>query len=255
MRIALVAALASTLLAAAAHAEPGLEAKVEEPYVKAGVSEIELRGARLIGKDEDGESAAVLEYEYGLNRHVRLGVVAEFEDEVGARRKLDAIGLETVIRLPRLPGGVDTGLYLEYAQRLHNESGVLEAKALFAKRAGPFLARLNLIAGRPLTRREGQDVTAFSYAASADWGLGRDRDGDDDEQPWRVGVEAFGDLGTDHRFGGRQAHYLGPSLSWATPAARIGELELRVGYLFPLGRARDDANGQFRFGIELERRF
>jgi hypothetical protein len=72
----------------------------------------------------------------------------------------------------------------------------------------------------------------------------------------QVGLQAFGDLGSNRALGGRQAHYLGPMARWEwRPAGRRSELELEAAYLLPVGAARDDADGQVRFALEWETRF
>ena len=232
-----------------ATAEPGLSNKVYSPYVKKGVTELELRAGRLTGGPLDGEQSAVVEFSRGLNDRFSLGVLAEFEQHAGEAKKLDAFAIEGVAYLGQIPGlGVDVGGYVEYEQRIHNESGVAEAKLLLARRSGAFEGLLNLIVEKPLTDRPGEDDAEFSYAAQATWDVGHDL---------RLGGQAFGDLGTDRSFGGRQAHYLGPVVQWEIRPAWLkgGELEFEGAYLLPVGTARHDTNGQVRFVIEFERRF
>lgn len=232
-----------------ASAEPGLANKVYGPYVKKGVTEVELRYGRLSGGRQDGRQAAVLEVEHGLNDSVSLGVLGEFEDHAGEDPEIEALAIESVVYLGQIPGiGVDVGGYVEYAQRLHGESGVLEGKLLLAKRSGAFEGLLNLIAERPLTDRPGEDRAEFGYAAQATWEVAHDL---------RLGGQVFGDLGDDHTFGGRQSHYLGPVGQWEIRPAWLngGELEIEGAFLLPLGAARDETNGQFRLVVEYERKF
>ena len=242
-----VAAVACCV-AGAAKAEPGLANTVYAPYVKKGVTELELRGGRLNGGPLEGESAAVVELEYGVNDRLSLAVLAEFERHAGETSKLDAVAVEGVVYLGQIPGlGVDVGGDLEYEQRIHNESGVLENKLLLAKQAAPFHALLNLIARRALTNRPGQDDTAFGYAAQ----------GTIDVNPRvQIGLQAFGDLGTNRNLGGRQSHYVGPVAKWEVrPAGGHGELEIETAYLLPVSAARGSTDGQFRLMIAYERRF
>jgi hypothetical protein len=242
-------AAAATLAAGAARAdEPGLTAKVYDPYVRNGVTEVELYGGRLTGGPLNGESGATLELERGLNDRVSVALVGEFEDHAGEKAKLDSLGLEAVTYLGQIPGlGVDVGGYLEYEQRLHTESGILEAKLLLSKQADPFRVDVNLIAQRPLTRRADERETAFSYAARATV---------DGPNSLQFGLEAFGDLGGDRSLGGRQSHYLGPVARWEVhPGHGPGEIELEAAWLAPLGTARQAADGQLHFGVEYERRF
>lgn len=232
-----------------AMADPGLANMVYSPYVKKGLTEVEVRAGRLTGGPLDGEQAAIVEVEHGVNDRLSVAVLAEFEQHAGEARKLDAVAVEAVAYLGQIPGlGIDVGGYLEYEQRIHNESGVAEAKLLLAKRSGGFEGLLNLIAHRPLTDRAGEDDTEFGYAAQATWDVGHNL---------RLGGQAFGDLGTDRSPGGRQAHYLGPVAKWEVRPAWLngGELEVEGAYLLPAGAARDDANGQVRFAVAYERRF
>lgn len=245
------AAVAAAVLvnSGAAMAEPGLSNVVYSPYVKKGVTEVELRAGRLTGGPLNGEQAAVVELEHGVSDRVSLAILAEFEHHAGEARKLDAIAVEGVAYFGQIPGlGVDVGGYLEYEQRIHNESGVAEAKLLLAKRSGAFEGLLNLIAHRPLSDRAGEHDTEFAYAAQATWDVGANA---------RLGGQAFGDLGTNRSFGGRQPHYLGPVVQWEVRPAWLkgGELEFEGAYLLPIGTARHDTNGQVRFVVEYERRF
>ena len=230
-------------------AEPGLANKVYSPYVKKGVTEVEVRAGRLTGGPLDGEQAAIVELEYGVSDRVSLAVLAEFEQHAGEAKKLDAFAVEGVAYLGQIPGlGIDVGGYLEYEQRIHNESGVAEAKLLLAKRSGAFEGLLNLIVEKPLSSRPGEHDAEFGYAAQATWDVGANV---------RLGGQAFGDLGTDRSFGGRQPHYLGPVAQWEVRPAWLkgGELEFEGAYLLPVGSARDETDGQMRFVVEYERRF
>ena len=239
----------SVIGSTAAWAAPGLANQVYSPYIKKGVTEIEARGGRLTGGPLDGEQAAIIEVEHGVNDRLSLAVLAEFEQHAGEARKLDALAVEAVAYLGQTPWlGIDVGVYAEYEQRIHNESGVAEAKLLLAKRAGDFEGLLNLIIEKPLTDKPGEGPVELGYAAQATW---RVADG------LRIGGQAFGDLGTPRHFGGRQAHYLGPVAHWETRPAWLNgaELELEAAYLVPAGSARDDTNHQVRLSVAYERRF
>lgn len=240
---------ASFAAAHAAHAEPGLANKVYDPYVRNGVTEVEVRGGRLNGGELDGESGAVVELEHGFSDRFSLAVLGEFERHAGERNKLDAVAVEGVAYLGQVPGlGVDVGGYLEYEQRIHNESGVLEGKLLLAKQVGPVQTLFNLIVQRPLTNRREEQDAEFGYAVQSTVAA-RPR--------LHLGVQAFGDLGTSRSPGGSQAHYLGPVVNWEIHSAwlRKSELEIEAAYLAPLGAARREADGQVRFAVEYERRF
>lgn len=80
----------------AAHAEPGLAEKVYDPYVRNGVTEVELRAGRLNGGELDGEGGAVVELEHGFSDRFSLAVLAEFEREAGEKSRLDAVAVEGV---------------------------------------------------------------------------------------------------------------------------------------------------------------
>jgi hypothetical protein len=249
IRIFALVALLGLAFAQGATAEPGLGAKVYAPYIRNGVTEVETRVGRLTGGPSGGDATAVVELEKGLNDWLSMAVLGEFEKHPGERSKLDSLGVEGVIYLGQIPRlGVDTALYLEYEQRLHNESGVGEGKLIFAKTVDRFQGLLNLIATHPFTSRPDDKVTEFGYAASATW---------EASPGLRLGAEAFGDVGTNHRLGGRNPHYLGPALTWERRTTWLGgaDFELQAGYLFALGAARRYTDGQLRLGIELERRF
>ncbi len=251
LKITIAATAAALCVALAGHAaaEPGFGNKVYDPYVRNGLTEVEVRSARLSGGSDGGYATTVVELEKGLSDRVSLALLGEFEKHPGEAAKLDSFGLEGVVYLGQIPKfGVDTGLYLEYEQRLHNESGVGEAKLLFAKNIDRFQGLLNLIAQHPFTNRPGENVTQFGYAASGTWEL---------TPGLRAGAETFGNLGTDHLMGGRNALYVGPTVQWETRPdwLRGGEFELQASYLFASGVARTYTDGQMRLNLEFERRF
>ncbi len=248
MDLKVMAAIAVAALAGASHAlaAPGLASKAYEPFVKRGITEFELRGGRLTGGAAAGESKAIVEVSHGFSDRLSAGVLAEFEDTPGARRRFEALALEAVVYLGQLSGtGVDVGGYLEYAQPVHGGVGALEAKLLFARQFGPVHATANLIAERPLSQRRHETEFEYVLQGTVDAGGG-----------WNLGAQAFGDLGTSRRFGGRQEHFLGPVAKFETrPRWMSGELELEAAYLFAAGAARDETDGQLRFVIEWENRF
>jgi len=234
--------------AAAAADPPGLGNAVYSPYVKSGITEVEVRGGRLTGGPETGASGAVIEFEQGLNDRLSLALVGEIEDAPGERRRLDAVGLEAVAYLGQVPKlGIDVSGYLEYEQRIHAESGVLEGKILLARQIGPVETRLNLIAFQPLTNKPGEGATQFGYAAEATLPV-RDK--------LRLGVQAFGDLASTRSFDEGPGHFVGPMARWELrPSRTAGEIELEAAYLFPVGATRRATDGQLRFEAEWEKRF
>lgn len=246
MKTLLAAALTALTVMAAkqAHAAPNLGDKVYSPYIEDGETSVEIHAGRALGKVANGDSGAIIELEQGFNSRFSGALVAELEDQPGGKRKIDSLGVEGVLSLGTIPFvDIDTGLYAEYEQRIHNESGVGELKALFAKRVGGFEARLNLIAQHPFSRDEHQ--TDFTYAASTTWKVAGD---------FRVGAEAFGDLGHDAHWGGHTDHYVGPLATYVIGLPYVG-IKLEAAYLVALGAARDRTTGQARLGVELEKRW
>ncbi len=242
-----LAALLS-LIASAAAADPRLDEKVYSPYVLNGVAELEARVGREVGGPLDGQTTTVLEAEYGLNDRISLALVGALANEPGVGTRFNGIGVEGIGYLGRIPGvGVDTGLYLEYKHGLKGEDDVAEAKLLLAKTEGRFQGLLNLIVERPLGVPAGEGFAEYGYAASATWQT---------VGALRLGVEAFGDLGSDRSFLGRQGAYIGPQVKWeGRPRFSPVEIDIDAGWLAAVGPARGEADSQFRFGVELERRF
>lgn len=243
-----IAGLLSLLSFGAAMADPRLDEKVYSPYVLNGVAGFEARLAREVGGPLDGQTTTVLEAEYGLNDRISLALVGGIANEPGVSTRFRSIGLEGVAYLGQIPGiGVDTGLYLEYKHGLNGEDDAGEAKLLLAKTEGRFQGLLNLIVERPLGVPAGEGFASYGYAASATWQT---------VGALRLGVEAFGDLGSDHAFLGRQGAYVGPQVKWeGTPRFSPVEIDIDAGWLAAVGPNRGEAGSQFRFGVELERRF
>jgi hypothetical protein len=232
----------------AAFADPRLDEKVYSPYIENGMTEFEVRTARQVGGAGEGQATTVVEGEYGLNDRVSLAVVGGIDTARGAGSHFNSIGVEGVVYLGQIPAvGVDTGLYLEYGHGLNGEEDVLEGKLLFAKTSGRFQGLLNLIVERPLGGPPEEKQGFYGYAASATWQTVGNL---------RLGVEAFGDLGSDHSPLGRQGAYVGPQVKWeGKPRFSPVDIVLDAGWLVPVGPDRAEANSQFRVGVELERRF
>ncbi len=246
---AAAACTAAAALAGAARAdEPGLGGKVYDPYVRNGITEVELRAGRLNGGEAARTGGAVVELEHGFSDRVSVALVAEFERAPDTPSRLDSLGVESVVYLGQLPGlGVDVGAYLEYEQRVNAESGVAEGKLLLARQFGPVQGLFNFIAKKPLSNKHDENATEFGYAAQATV---------EAAPRLRAGVQAFGDLGTDRSFGGAQSHYVGPVVNWELrPRWASGEIELETAYLFPVGAAARETDGQVRLMLEYERRF
>jgi hypothetical protein len=231
----------------AAWADPRLDEVVYSPWVQRGTLELESRVGHLAGGPQSGAATEVVEVEYGFTDRFSLALLGAVHKEAGASSRADSIGLESVIYLGQVPGGVDTSLYLEAKHGLHGKSDGLESKLLFGKQAGRFSGLLNLIVERPIGPHADEHFASYGYAASATWRtVGK----------LQLGVEAFGDLGSDHAFGGRQGAYIGPQVKWeARPSFLPAELEFDVGWLAAVVQARREANSQLKLNVELERQF
>jgi hypothetical protein len=238
---------AGLLTATVAAADPRLDEKVYSPYIQNGVAELEVRTAGQNGGAAGGTTTTVLEGEYGLNDRMSLALVGAIGRAPGEASRFTSVGLEGVAYLGQIPGvGVDTGGYLEYKHGLNGETDALEAKLLLAKTAGRFQGLVNLILERPFGPGA-ERFASYGYAASATWRT---------VGALRLGAEAFGNLGDDHAFGGRQGAYIGPQILWeGRPAGSPVEIDIDAGWLVPVGTERGATKSQFRLGFELERRF
>lgn len=217
--------------------------KVEGARISEGVTEIEIRHGRMIGDERDGEDASVAELSHAFSRNFYGELAFEFSSEPGERRRLEAIGVEGVVALGHNDAlDLDFALYGEYVFA-RGEADEIEAKLILQHSAGPFDARLNLIAEREL--EDGEPVE-LGYAVSADWEVADDL---------RLGGAAFGELGTTRRFLPSAGHFMGPVIKTEIEGLGKGEMEVEAGYHFALGSARDHADGQIRLVIEYEFRF
>lgn len=250
MRRLLAPALAGLVLACCssnqAFAAPGLGGEVYGAGVEKGETEIEMQYDRLTGGSEDGEDLMKIELSRGITDRLKIGVLAEFEKEVGESRKAEELAIEAIYHLGKA-GPIDFALYGEYAVSLHGPDKV-EVKLLMQHRSGPLDLRLNLIAEK---RLQSGDKVALEYAASADTAVaGR----------LRLGAQAFGDLGTFSQFGPSAEHFAGPyaKLRLIKIADSDGDgddhggLTLSAGYLFALGKTRETTDGMLRVKLEME---
>jgi len=218
-------------------AAPGLADEVYPATVEAGEPEVELRYGRLGGGPDNGEDALKVEASYGVTNRLRLAGVVEFEREAGLSRKAEAASLEAIYALGKA-GGIDVALYGEYEIGFHGPDKV-ETKLLLQRRTKAFDLRVNLIAEKALA--SGSQVE-LGYAAGAYAAVGG-------EVP--LGLEAYGNLGTFDHFAPRAEHFVGPVAKFEIEG--LGpELGLQVGYLFALGAARDDTDGQLQVRLEME---
>jgi len=226
--------LVASSISTAAHAAPGLGDKVYGATVEPGVTEFEARYGRLMGDEADGEDVLKLEVSHGFSSRFYGALVGEFEREANEDRELEALAVEGIYTLGQI-GGIDTAIYGEYEAGLHGPDKI-ETKLLLQKRAGEFDGRLNLLAEKPLN---GEPIE-LGYAASADVeAIGE----------FRLGAAAFGDVTHGEHFAGPIAKFEIENLPGR------GELELETGYLFALGNARDETDGQFRLLLELATHF
>lgn len=231
------AALAAALLPATAHAAPGMASEVYGATVEKGEVEIEARYGALDGGPEDGEDKLKLEAAYAPTDNLRLAVVGEWEKEPGASREFEALSLEAIYALGKL-GPIDVALYGEY-EIVFDGADEIETKLLLQHRSGPWDFRLNLIAGKELVG--GADVE-LGYAASADV---------ETFGEVRLGVQAYGELGTFKHFAPRAEHFLGPVAKFEIEG--LGpEIELEAGYLFPIAAAKEETDGQFKLTVGIE---
>jgi hypothetical protein len=239
-----LAAMAALSKAGAAIADPRLDEVVYTPYVENHEAEVEVRSARELSGTSGGDMTTVLESEYGLSDRLSLALVGTLERSPSQSLQLTGVGVEAIAYIGQIPGlGVDTGGYLEYTQGLRGEPDVIEGKLLLAKQVQRFQGLLNLIVERPVSGPGGDQFASYGYAASATWRT---------VGALRLGAEAFGDLGSDHVFGGRQGAYVGPQVLWeGRPGRGPVELGVDAGWLFPVGTDRAEARSQLRIGLEL----
>lgn len=235
--IAATFAATALVIPTGALAAPGVASEVYPATVTAGEPELELRYGRLNGGPDDGEDALKVEAGYGVTDRLRLAGVVEFERESGFSRKAEAASIEAIYALGKA-GGIDVALYGEYEIGFHGPDK-LETKLLLQRRTPAFDLRLNLIAEKDLA--SGAKVE-LGYAAGAYAAVGGDV---------QLGVEAYGALGTFDHFAPRAEHFVGPVAKFEIEG--LGpELGMQLGYLFALGAARDDTDGQLQVRLEME---
>jgi hypothetical protein len=233
----LALAAAAALVPVSAHAAPGLGSEVYGAEVEQGELELETIYGALSGGPEGGEDALVFEAGYGLTDKFRLGVRGEFEKEPGKAREFEALGIEGIYELGKV-GDVSFAIYGEY-EIVFEGADKIETKLLVQHKRGPLDLRFNLIAEKHL---EAGEKVELEYAASADVeAIGE----------VRLGVQAYGQLGTISDFLPRAEHFAGPVAK--VEVEGLGpEIEIEAGYLFALGAAKDETDGQVRLMVELE---
>jgi hypothetical protein len=135
--------------------------------------------------------------------------------------------------------GIDVAAYGEVDFGIRQPDAI-EAKLLLERKTSAFDARLNLVAEKPLAAGEPVEL---SYAASIDVPATRHL---------RMGATAFGELGTFRTFAPSAEHYAGPVIKETIEHFGGHTLKLEGAYLFALGEAHKNADGQVRFLAELE---
>lgn len=236
--ICATALVATTLaLATPAHAAPGLGGEVYGTDVSAHELELEARYGQLNGGKDDGVDRLRLEAAYGVNDRLELAVVGKFAKTPGTTRQTEAVSVEAIYRLGEV-AGVSVAAYGEYELGLQG-SDVAEFKLLLQRKQGPWDLRFNLVAEKPMV--VGAPVQ-LAYATSADVAV---------TTGVRLGVAAFGELGTFNRFAPRASHFIGPIAKFKIKGLGEG-VQVETGYLFAAGKALDDSKGQFRLNLEIE---
>ena len=241
--LAVAVSMALSAYITPAQAAPGLAEKVYGATVEPNVTELEGRYGRIQGGASDGEDALVLELAHGFSRKFYGAVLTEFTRDPHGGRKLDAFALEGIYSIGRVDSlGLDVALYGEY-EVARGGPDKLETKLLLQHRQGSFDGRLNLVSERQLV--SGQPI-AFEYAASTDWEVADN---------FRLGGAAFGELGNSDRLSTRGEHFAGPVGKYEFEHLGKGELGIEAGYLFALGGARKQTDGQLRLLLEYETKF
>ena len=128
MKLHTAMAVALTMMVAtAAQADPRLDEKVYDPYVRNHVLEAETRVARETGGTLDRSAATVAELEYGMSDTLSLAVLGKITGGGSDSTRLRGVGVEAVYYLGQIPGlGVDVGLYGEVMNGLNGDDSALE---------------------------------------------------------------------------------------------------------------------------------
>lgn len=222
---------------------PGLGEEVYGATVEAHEFELESRYGMLTGGSADGQQNARVEGEYGVNANLAVAVMGEFERAPSDRLKPSRVGIEAIYHLARV-AGVDVAAYAEYEHGFIDPDSI-ETKLLLQRRTGLWDIRFNLIGEKPLRQTE---PMGFTYATSVDRSVARNL---------RLGITAFGDLGTIHTLLPRAEHYVGPVAKLRIPMKDTdGDNDkgviIEAGYLFAAGATARATTGQFRLNVELE---
>ena len=243
MRLFVVAAVAGLFLMASPAFAGELTTKVYGATLDAGTTEIETRIGRMTGGEASGETGLLFEAAHHFSDRFYAGVETEFERAPHGKLELEAVALESIVTLGRIkPLGIDVAVLGE-VEAVRHAPNVIATKLLLEKRAGEFDARLNLIAEKAM--RSGEPVS-LGYAASADVEVAEEL---------RLGAVALGELGSFRNFTVRGGHFAGPVVKYEFEKVAGGEFGIETGYLFALGQARHETDGQIRLLLEFERHF
>jgi hypothetical protein len=245
MRKIIISSALMAVFATPALAAPGVGDPVYGARIERGITEFEARYGRLTGGAADGEDGLILEVEHGFSNKLAGAFLLETGRDPGGKRVINSASIEAIYALGNIKAlNLDVALYGEYKYGFRSNADVIETKFLLEHSAGGFDSRLNLIAEKPLAPNE---PIEFGYAASVDWQVAGDE--------VKLGLTAFGDLGTTRKFGGRQEHFIGPTAKFEIEHLGPGELEIETGWLRAFGSARDETTGQARLLIDYELHF
>ena len=241
MRSFVVVAAASLFLNSSPAFAGELTTKVYGATLEAGTTEIEARIGHMTGGEAAGTTGVLLEAAHHFSDRFYAGVEGEFERAPHGQLELGSVALESIVTLGRIkPLGIDVAVLGEL-ESVRRGPDVIAAKLLLEKRVGEFDARLNIAAEKP----HGQPVE-LGYAASADVEIAEEL---------RIGAVALGELGTVRNFTTRGGHFAGPVVKYEFDKVAGGEFGIETGYLFALGEARHETDGQIRLLLEFERHF
>jgi|688.fasta_scaffold271065_2 hypothetical protein len=214
-------------------------------YAELGETSLEFRQGRHFGKTLGGQAGGVVELEHNFSDLYTGSILAAWSKAPGESAKVEAISSENIFYLGVIPKlDIETAGYVEYQQGIRGQAGGVEAKALFTKRSEAFEARLNLIYERWFSAHGARND--WSYAASVDFPV---------RPALRLGAEAFGEIEQDGTWGGRTTHLVGPVAKYTLNGVPHVGVKFEAAYLFPVGTASRDTNGQVRLMVELEKRW
>lgn len=239
----LIAIVGFALLVApsAAFAEPGLAGAVYTPNVARGETEIELRAGALDGGAHDGDWQIKTEFGHAFTDWWRPALITEWEHADGDS-EFTAVAIENVFDFTATRDWpVHLGAYAEY-EFAQDGPDAVELKLLMQRQRGALDLRLNLIGERQVGS-DADNEWEFGYATQIGYAFNED---------FELGVQGFGDTGTDDNFGDLddQAQYWGPFVQFELGDVGDSEIELQASYLAGFGET--DADGQFRITIAYE---